>query len=256
MVVGLDIFKQFFKDFPDQYIIIGGTACDIIIEGEAFTPRATNDIDLVLIIESLTLEFSERFWDFIKAGQYQTKEFYQDKKTCYRFEKPLNNDFPRQIELFSKAPDSIFHNQSFHLTPIPTEEGVSNLSAILLDSEYYEFTLNHCDIQNGLKRANIEALIVLKAYAFLDNTRRKNEGQVVQQVNIVKHKNDIFRMLYLLPESARFELPENIKSMMTRFGQHVKDEMPSPDIFKIHGFAKIEPEMLFEKLKTSFNLDQ
>lgn len=32
MVRGLEIFRQHFKDFTDNYIIIGGTACDIIID--------------------------------------------------------------------------------------------------------------------------------------------------------------------------------------------------------------------------------
>lgn len=30
MVVGLDKFKEAFADFKDNYVIIGGTACDII----------------------------------------------------------------------------------------------------------------------------------------------------------------------------------------------------------------------------------
>jgi hypothetical protein len=28
MVIGIDKFKEFFKDYPDSYIAIGGTACD------------------------------------------------------------------------------------------------------------------------------------------------------------------------------------------------------------------------------------
>ena len=37
MVVGLDKFKEYFKDYPDNYVIIGGTACDIKIEEAGFT---------------------------------------------------------------------------------------------------------------------------------------------------------------------------------------------------------------------------
>ncbi|MFN6019616.1 MAG: hypothetical protein ACK48I_07415 [Bacteroidota bacterium] len=43
MVVGLDIFKKYFEQYPDNYIIIGGTACDIIIGEAGFTPRATKE---------------------------------------------------------------------------------------------------------------------------------------------------------------------------------------------------------------------
>jgi len=36
MVRGLDNFKNYFKDYTDNYVIIGGTACDIIIEDAGF----------------------------------------------------------------------------------------------------------------------------------------------------------------------------------------------------------------------------
>jgi len=41
MIIGIDKFKEFFKDYPDSYIAIGGTACDIVIEDAGFVPRAT-----------------------------------------------------------------------------------------------------------------------------------------------------------------------------------------------------------------------
>lgn len=57
MVIGLDKFKDYFKEYESCYLIIGGSACDIIIENGGFTSRATDDIDIVLIIEALTPEF-------------------------------------------------------------------------------------------------------------------------------------------------------------------------------------------------------
>jgi hypothetical protein len=29
MVRGLDLFRDYFKDYTDKYILIGGTACDL-----------------------------------------------------------------------------------------------------------------------------------------------------------------------------------------------------------------------------------
>jgi len=66
MVIGLDKFIEYFKDYQGSYIIIGGTACDIIVEDAGFEPRATDDIDIVLIVEALKPEFVNKFWDFIK----------------------------------------------------------------------------------------------------------------------------------------------------------------------------------------------
>ena len=70
MVRGLEIFRQHFKDFTDNYVIIGGTACDIIIDNIGLTPRATKDIDIILVIEALSPEFVKHFWEFIKTGNY------------------------------------------------------------------------------------------------------------------------------------------------------------------------------------------
>lgn len=54
MVHGLDRFKSYFRGFEDQYVIIGGTACDLLMSDEGFDFRATKDIDLVLIMETIT----------------------------------------------------------------------------------------------------------------------------------------------------------------------------------------------------------
>ncbi len=56
MVRGLDTFKKYFEDYPDNYVIIGGTACDLIIDEAGFTPRATKDIDIILVVEALNAD--------------------------------------------------------------------------------------------------------------------------------------------------------------------------------------------------------
>lgn len=50
MVTGINSFRERFKDMDDQYTIIGGTACDLLMSeiGEDF--RATKDLDIVLTI--------------------------------------------------------------------------------------------------------------------------------------------------------------------------------------------------------------
>ena len=49
MVRGLDIFREFFSGMEKNYIIIGGTACNIHEEAMQQEPRATKDIDMILI---------------------------------------------------------------------------------------------------------------------------------------------------------------------------------------------------------------
>ena len=62
MVRGLDTFKEFFRGFENQYVLIGGAACDILFSSNEGQFRATRDLDMVLIVEALTEEFGERLW--------------------------------------------------------------------------------------------------------------------------------------------------------------------------------------------------
>jgi hypothetical protein len=69
MVIGLDTFREYFKDYTDSYIIIGGTACDLVIDAAGFTPRATKDIDIILVVEAMSAAFVQQFWQFCKRWQ-------------------------------------------------------------------------------------------------------------------------------------------------------------------------------------------
>lgn len=254
MVTGLDTFKTYFKDYQDSYLIIGGTACDIIIEEAEFIPRATDDIDVILIIEAIKPEFEKQFWKFIKDGDYKIQQKDIEKRNCYRFKDPSTKNFPKQVELFSKVPDVIEIYEDAHLTPIPTEEGLSNLSAILLDEIYYNYTKENSEFKNDVHFALPHTLICLKAFAFLNNTERKKNGQDVSSWNIKKHKHDVFRMIFMLKPDDIYETPESIKSDLQKFANSVKNELPHPDIFKENGFGKQDMSLIFEQFKKSFNL--
>lgn len=144
MVIGLNIFSEFFKDFPDSYLIIGGTACDIIIEDAGFIPRATDDIDIILLIE---------------------------------------------------------------------------------------------------------------AFAYLNNKERKERGQNVKKWDIVKHKYDVFRMVFMLNQADVFETPDIIKTDLQKFADTVKTDLPDTSIFKENGFGKQDMRAIYEQLLQSFNLN-
>lgn len=53
MVTGIDKFKEAFAQYADNYVIIGGTACDIVLQGTDMRPRATSDIDMIIIVERM-----------------------------------------------------------------------------------------------------------------------------------------------------------------------------------------------------------
>ena len=68
MVGGLNKFKDYFLEYKEQYVLIGGAACDIIMEDFDSSFRATKDLDIVLIIVALTPEFGRAFWKFVNDG--------------------------------------------------------------------------------------------------------------------------------------------------------------------------------------------
>ncbi len=41
MVIGIDRFKDHFREYEDEYILIGGSACDILLSEAGLTFRAT-----------------------------------------------------------------------------------------------------------------------------------------------------------------------------------------------------------------------
>lgn len=70
MVNGIDIFREHFNHFKEQYTVIGGFACDLLMNDAGLDFRQTVDIDMVLIVEALTTDFAKAFWAFIEAGGY------------------------------------------------------------------------------------------------------------------------------------------------------------------------------------------
>lgn len=83
MVNGLQIFQETFEAFSDQYILIGGTACDLLLDDAGLPFRATRDLDIVLCIEALEEDFVRRFWQFVGAGGYSIKESAQSQAPLF-----------------------------------------------------------------------------------------------------------------------------------------------------------------------------
>lgn len=165
MVNGLDLFKKHFADHDDKYVLIGGTACMLVMEDVGINFRATKDLDIVLCVEALNKEFVAVFWQFIEAGGYQNRLRNSGKEIFYRFDSPSNKDFPAMLELFSRIPDNVNLNLGGHLTPIPIDEDMTSLSAILLDDNYYSLIHSSKRIMNGLPIVDVGHLIPLKARA-------------------------------------------------------------------------------------------
>lgn len=216
-------------------------------------PRATKDLDLVLVVEALTPDFGLRLWDFIKAANYghRSQGGNEFKHEYYRFTNPQDKTYPKQIELFARYTGILNLPPDAHIEPISVGEDLSSLSVILMDDNYYAFTIEHSRNIDDIHVASPEALICLKAKAYTEMLDRKAEGKLVDSRDIEKHKKDIFRLIAMLPQDSHFTPPEKMKNDMNDFYQRV-GELSNPDFFKNAGLRGLNAERLLELINTAF----
>jgi hypothetical protein len=218
---GLDVFRRHFEGLSHHYVLIGGAACEIIMEEVGLDFRATKDLDLVILVEALDAIFGARFWEFVQAGGYQQRERSGGGREFYRFQKPANPDFPAMLELFSRAPAAITPAKGSVLTPLPLDEDIASLSAILLDDAYYTALVENSRTVEGVAVLDERMLIPFKAKAHLDLAARRDQGEQIDQKTVRKHRADVFRLLQLLPEDERVTLPKAIAADMAAFAAKV-----------------------------------
>ena len=215
MVNGFTKFKERFQGFENQYVIIGGTACDLIMENEELPFRATKDVDIVLIVESITAEFGRQFWEYVKEAGYEHLNKSTGNAQFYRFTSPKSKEYPYMIEIFSRNPDFIILEDDAVLTPLPIDDEISSLSAILLNEAYYELL--------------------------------KTGQMMVDSKNIKKHKNDVFRLAQLITANTRQVLSPEIAEDMKKFLSEIADETVDLKSLGIRGTDKKKmTDMLYQ----------
>lgn len=226
MVRGIDSFRDWFRGYEEQYAIIGGTACDLLMADEGLTFRATKDIDLVLIVEAVDATFGQRFWEYVVAAGYEHKDKSTGEPQFYRFTNPQSHDYPTMIELFTRKPDTIVLPNDAVLTPLPVDEEISSLSAILLNDDYYEFLKQGRVRVSEVTILDAPYLIPFKAKAWLDLSDRRAAGEQVDSKNIRKHKNDVFRLSELLDQNQEKlpYLPDAVRNDMLEFFARMTSE--------------------------------
>lgn len=235
MVTGVDRFRAHFAGHEHQYVLIGGAACELIMEEVGLDFRATKDLDIVLIVEALDSAFAERFWAFVEAGGYEVRERSEGEKVLYRFQKPTADDFPAMLELFSRAPEGLTLAEKSHLTPLPIDEAAASLSAILLDEDYYAFLKSMVRDAGGIPVLDEAAIIPFKARAWLDLSRQRDEGVKIDEKNIRKHRNDVARLIQVLSQEARYSLPGTVAQDMAAFVERATAEADyDPRQFKVN----------------------
>ena len=118
--------------------------------------------------------------------------------------------------------------------PIPVDEDIVSLSAILLDEGYFEALQAAKRQIYGITIIDETLLIPFKARAFLDLTARLEAGGNVDRKDIKKHRNDVFRLAQLLPLDASVDLPESVRLDLRTFVDSAQaDETLDPKAFGV-----------------------
>jgi hypothetical protein len=210
VVRGLEKFRDWFADFEDCYVLIGGAASDLVMREAGLEFRATRDLDIVLCAEALGDDFVGAFWQFVEAGGYRTRQRSGGSREYFRLQEPTSNEFPAMIELFSRELQAIPLPENARLTPIPTNSDLASLSAILMDDAYYAWVMAGRSTVEGARIVGAEKLIPLKARAFLDLAKRRANGGDVDERNVKKHKYDVVRLLQTLDRERIPDVPQVI----------------------------------------------
>ena len=233
MVVGLDKFKEAFADFKDNYVIIGGTACDIVLSDTDMRPRATDDIDMILVVEKMTKEYGGAFWQFIKDGEYKAGKREKDDKTptytLYRFTTEKEG-YPVKIELLSHHSDILGEPSGYHIEPIPLSEDLSSLSAIMMDDDNYELTVANSTEQDGVRIATPTTLICLKARAYLNLLKDRANGKHVNSKDIKKHKTDVLKLIATASIPEPVAVPQSVYDSVMEYAASIEKELPSQSL--------------------------
>lgn len=251
MVRGIESFREWFRGYEDQYAIIGGTACDLLMRDEGLDFRATKDIDLVLIVEAIDVSFGKRFWEYVLSAGYEHRNKSTGEPQFYRFTNPMSKEYPMMIELFTRKTDVIALPEDAVLSPLPIDEDVSSLSAILLDDDYYELLKQGRTHVAGVTVLDAPYLILFKIKAWLDLTERKAAGESVDSKNIRKHKNDVFRLTELLDDEqdTLFHVPEAVLTDVREFIKRMASEDVDLRQLGIRGKSK---EDILNELRTLY----
>lgn len=96
---------------------------------------------------------------------------------------------------------------------------------------------------------------MLKAVAYLENLRRKGEGDEVDQKDIDKHKKDIYRLAYVFDGSERFEVNDTIKEHLRAFVTAVENSpVDGKNMMRGQGVAVMGMSEFTELLTALFGL--
>lgn len=247
MVKGLEHFREYFRQYSQSFILVGGVASYLLLD-DAGAPklRATRDLDIVLLMKPKE-DFLNAIKEYIKLGGYEIQRGAKDKAAFYRFQKPKEQEFPIMIELFATVEADFDLADGQHIIPVENEAGIESLSAILLDGEYYSIIKKNAVEKDGIYLLNEMALIPFKAKAYLEIKERGEDSK-----NWKKHRADIINLaVTFLTDETEEKLTGSVREHFLKFMEQVKSEL-TPDVVKGACSQKVPVNRIISLLEGTF----
>lgn len=227
LVAGIEKFKEAMAGYEDCYVLIGGGACSILLNEAGADFRLTKDLDVVVLVDDCPASFAQAVWDFVRDGGYRAWTRREGSCSYYRFALPSGSPnvgkYPGEIELFSRHPSFTLEDENSHVAPMPFDESVSSLSAIILEDGYYEFIRSNAVTMDGVSVLSALHIIPLKMRAHVDNHRLHDEGIHISEKVLKKHRNDVMELSGLLSADARLELEGQLRADAELFLNDLED---------------------------------
>ena len=255
IVDGLSRFEAVFSPYQDAFVIIGGAACRAVLADGPVTPRKTTDIDMVLVLERLDRSFISTFWSFIKAGAYKCAKRKDNegnpKYVLYSFVGG-QGDYPSQVELLSRPVNGLERPEEHHIEVIDIDEDYSHLSAIILDSDYYDYIVAHSELKGGLRYASADSLICLKVLAYLNLKKEKEAGNHVNDYDFKKHRRDVLMAAANLKVDEKYIVPTRLKNAIGEFVEAVSEDSVKKSLIDSLGINDVVFAMYLDALTEAF----
>lgn len=247
MIRGLSHFKRSFKDYSEEFILVGGVATYLLLdEVGAERVRATKDLDIVIVMNP-KIEFLNALKSYVRDGEYEIQKGPASKSTFYRFQNPGSIEYPIMIELFAPLEGSIQLYDEQHIIPISKPSVVMSLSAILLDEDYYALIKKNAVLKDGISILNPFALIPFKAKAYLEIKERGEDSK-----NWKKHRGDIINLsVAFLTEERQESLSGKVREHFIEFMSQFKSEINN-EIVRGACNQKIESTLVISLLEKTF----
>jgi uncharacterized protein YbbC (DUF1343 family) len=90
MTTGLEHFGDFFKNYSEQYILIGGSACSLVLDEFDEDFRKTKDLDLIIFDIQ---DVGARFYTYISTLHYIMEAVAESSKELIILDRPNPNGF-------------------------------------------------------------------------------------------------------------------------------------------------------------------